>query len=307
MKTPVSPHTVVLLLLSSLIPLSAQNLSNAPRSTEVSTKADMLDDSSNARFTEVSTTPGDYDVPAVEKALGQLPDGPSVYASQDSLTLNTQATGSHKVESVVDLNVLRNPSPYRKVLVSMRSGAPNDVAAGSLQSGLALISAVYRETGKAEKSSDCSALALSVQQRIKLDPAKVLEVVESEVGANPSCACEIVKMAIKASEADVKLVVAIVQTAITTAPDTMRIVSQCAIAAMPESITEVQALLAKLDPNSGNEGDSSKSAKSAKIAEVASIASEPLPNPLNHPIFPPNSPPILPPPVTSVNPSSALR
>ncbi len=302
MKTPVSPHMVAILLLSSLAPLTAQNLASAPRSSEINSKAEILDDSSVSRFADDSMLPGKYEVPALKKAQGRISEGKTVFASQDALTLNTESTAPRNVESVVDLNVLRNPSPYRKVMVSSTGGAPYQISADSLQTGLALISAVYRETGKSEKGTDCLKVALSVEQRITLDPAKVLEVVESEVGANPTCACEIVKMAIKASEADVQLVVSIVQTAITVCPDSMRIISQCAIATMPESITAVQALLAKLDPNSGEEAVSSKSAKGAKSAKVAAIFSQPFPNPLDLPLFPPHVPPILPPQVTSVDP-----
>ncbi len=101
----------------------------------------------------------------------------------------------------------------------------------------------------------------------------MLEIVESEVQANPSCACEIVKTAIKASDSDLAFVTAIVEASITAAPDCWRIASQCAIATMPDSITSVQALLAKLDPNSGNEKVcSSKGTKSVKSATVAVVA-----------------------------------
>lgn len=297
MKTPVFPHMVALLFLSAIAPLSAQNLASTPRASEISSNAGDLDGTSELRFNESAAMVGSYEVPTTAKAQSLLPDGGPVYATQDALTLDPQASRQKNVESVVDLGILRNPSPYRKVATST-SGQSDEISAAPLQNGLALISAVYRESGKSEKGADCLAVALSVEQRIKLDVAKVLEVVESEVAANPSCACEIVKTAIKASDADVALVASIVETSITAAPDCMRIASQCAIATMPESITAVQALLAKLDPNSGNaEVYSSKSAKSAKSAKVA-IAPEPLPNPLDRPYFPP----IYPLPVSKVNP-----
>ena len=297
MKSPVFPHMVALLFLSAIAPLSAQNLASASRPPEISSNADGYFGTSEPRFNANSTLAGNYEVPTTAKALGSLPDGGPVYAAQDALTLNSRATRQRDVESVLDLSILRNPSPYRKVAAST-AGQPVKISADTLQTGLALISAVYRESGKPEKGADCLAVALSVEQRIRLDVAKVLEVVESEVGANPSCACEIVKTAIKASDADVAQVVAIVQTAITAAPDCMRIASQCAIATMPESVAAVQALLAKLDPNSGNLGArSSKSAKSAKSAKEAP-AVKPLPNPLDRPYFPP----IYPLPVSNVNP-----
>ncbi len=299
MKSRVFPHMVALLLLSSIASLSAQNLASTSHSSDISSSADDADGTSEARFRERAAVTGEYEVPTTQKAQGLFSDGGSVYAAQDSLTLKPQASHAKNVESVVDLGILRNPSPYRKVATST-SGVPYEVSADTLQTGLALISAVYRESATSEKGTDCLVVVLSVEQRIKLDVSQVLEVVASEVGANPSCACEIVKTAIKVSDADVALVAAIVETSITAAPDCMRIVSQCAIATLPESVAAVQALLARLDPNSGNaEVYSSKSAKSAKSAKVV-VAVETLPNPLDRPYFPP----IYPLPVSNVNPGN---
>ncbi|MES2658921.1 MAG: hypothetical protein V4689_09900 [Verrucomicrobiota bacterium] len=301
MKSPVSPHMVASLFFSAVAPLSAQNLESTPATPEIS-KVDAVNDA--PRFRSNSALPEKYDLPELEKAQGIIPSGSPVFAAQDARTLDTRASSQLKVESVIDLSVLRNPSPFRKVAVSTGS-QPYEVSTGSLENGLALISAVYRESGKQEAASDCSKVALSLEQRIKLDVAKVLEVVESEVSANQACSCEIVKTAIKASEADVAMVVSIVETAITASPENMRMISQCAIASMPESVAEVQALLARLDPNSGDAAYSSKSSKDAKSAKVAAIISE-LPNPLDlppaYPPIVPIPPPIYPPPVTDVNP-----
>jgi hypothetical protein len=297
---------VVFAVLGMISPLSAQNLASSLHSTDSSLKADGVH-GIIARFQDSSVVPGSYEVPALEKAQGDVSDETAVFTPQDATTLNSKsAATAREVEAVVDLDVLRNPSPYRRVLVST-SGMPTEVATDTLNTGLARISAVYRESGTPEKSSNCLNLTLSVEERVKMDVSQVLEIVETEVSANSNCACEIVKAAIKASEADVEQVVAIVETAITAAPDTMRIVSQCAIAALPESVTAVQALLARLDPNAGEDGYSSKSAKSSKDAKdskVASIVAPPIPNPLD---LPPSGPPltpilIVPDPVTEVNP-----
>ena len=179
MKSPVFPHMVALLVLGTIAPLSAQNLVSSPRTPEISNKADDLDGNAEQRFGDATVLLGKYEVPALVKAKGNLPDGKAVYSAQDSLTLNARTSSQQSVESVVDLNVLRNPSPYRKVAVSTEA-QPYKIAADSLQNGLALISAVYRESGKSEKGTDCLALSLSVEQRIKLDVSRVLEVVESE-------------------------------------------------------------------------------------------------------------------------------
>lgn len=301
MKKPVFPHTVAFLALCSIAPLAAQNFTDSVSATSPGEDA--------RRFGPVACLPGSYDVPSLERAKAQLPDDRPVFSAQDVATLEEKESSSRNVDSVVDLSVLRDPSPFRRMAVSTK-GQPYEMETDSLQSGLALISAVYREVGKSEQTSDCSSLALSVQQRVKLDPSKVLEVVEMEVASNPGCACEVVKTAIKSSEADVELVVNIVDTAIQASPESMRIVSQCAIAAMPESIAAVQALLTRIDPNAGETGysaKSSKSAKSAKGAKVAAVVAPPLPNPLDlPPVGPPlPPPPVFPPPVTEVNPCSA--
>ncbi len=280
MKKPVSPHTVAFLALGLMAPLSAQNLASNPSPVD-------------------SILPGTYEVPATERAQGDLSDEAAVITAQDLITLEVKEDSSRKVDSVIDLGVLRNPSPFRKLRTSAQ-GQPYQISENSLQTGLALISAVYRESGKSEPTSDCSAIALSVRQQIKLDPSQILELVEREVAANPGCACELVKSAITTSEANTDQVVAIAEVAIHAAPDSMRIISQCAIAAMPDSVAGVQALLAKLDPNAGESASSAKSAKSAKVATIVAPA---LPNPLDRPpppLFPP--PPIFPPDVTDVNP-----
>ncbi len=307
MKTSVSPHMVVALVLSTIATLSAQNMANTTRFPEFSETAEAIAGNSQQSFTEGASLSDPSGTPAVESAQCIFADGKPAYSTQDAITLDRRPSSQQKVESVVDLKVLRNPSPYRKVAVSVRA-QPYEIETDSLQNGLARMSAIYRESGKRAEGADCRAVSLSVEQRIKLDVSKVLEIVEAEVGANSTCACEIVKMSIQASDADVALVVAIVETAITAAPDSMRIISQCAIATAPESIAEVQALLAELDPNTGDaNGYSSKSAKSAKgakDAEVAAIVAPPIENPLDRPFFPTFIPPpvIIPPHVTNVNP-----
>jgi hypothetical protein len=309
MKTPVFPHMVALLVLSTITPLIAQNSVGTLRSFDVAQKVDDLVGESDSGFTSYQESSTRYEVPAIEKAQGSLLDSKPVYASQDALTLDSFASSKQKVESVVDLNVLRKPSPYQKVAVSNGSLRPYQIEENSLQKGLQKISAVYREAGKREKSPNCQSVSLSAGQRIKLDVSKTLEIVEAEVGANPACACEIVKTAISASDADVSLVVSIVQTAITATPENMRIISQCAIASMPESVTAVQALLAKIDPNSGNaavySSKSAKSAKSPKSAKVAAVSSSP--NPLDRFYTPIFTPIITTKPVTDVNPSTGYR
>jgi hypothetical protein len=129
---------------------------------------------------------------------------------------------------------------------------------------------------------DCLTIFVSVKHAAVAEPSKVLEIVSNEVTIAPGCACEIVKAAIEGTQAKPKTVAAIVEAAVIAAPEHMRLISQCAVAVAPDSLAEVQAVLAKLDPNrggsvSGANGSSAKDSK-APVGEVAA-----MPNPLDFP------------------------
>lgn len=292
-------RAVALLFLGSIAPLCAQNFSDTSRLNETRPLAvDDLEGHDQRRF-DHSSTPGTFEVPAT-RAASQLPDGSKVILAQTP-ALDARQASNRSVDSVVDLAVLREPVQLRRIPVS---GDASEMAAS-----LALISATYRTPGEASDKADCSSIGLSVQQRVKLEPANVLEIVAAEVDANNGCACEIVKAALTATGANEELTARIVETAATAAPEQMRIISQCAIAAVPESLAAVQAVLAKLDPNSGESGRSAKSgkevisAKSAKKAEVSPAPKKDSGNPLDlPPLGPPlPPPPILVPPVTDID------
>jgi hypothetical protein len=164
-----------------------------------------------------------------------------------------------------------------------------------------------------QAKEDCVAISQTVITGVSEDRSQVLEIVSKEIAAAPSCACEIVKSAIKSSKADDKTVAAIVGAAVTAAPAQMRLISQCAIAVAPDAAAEIQSVLAKLDPNSGDTEASAKSAKSAKEPEVAEEDWNPLDFPGGRdpnigprdfpPGFPFDTPPIIiPPVVTDPNP-----
>ncbi len=257
------------------------------------------------------------EVPVI-KVQAAASEAPAVYAAQDTITLEPRMATREGVDSVVDLSVLKNASPFRNIAAG-RPVTATEAETNGIKQDLALISATYRMAGRRE--SDCENLALSVEQRVKLDSSDVLEIVEREMKSNPGCACEIVKAAIKAADADTALVVAIVEMAITTSPESMRVASQCAIASAPESLAEVQALLSRYDANAGESGESAKSAKSAKGAKAVVASAEmtdpvaAMPNPLDfpgvgpvgsapggQPHFNPIPPVVITPPVTEVSP-----
>ena len=116
--------------------------------------------------------------------------------------------------------------------------------------GFILFSAAFGLVS-ASASVDCIALSLSVKSAAAAEQSNVLEMVSREVAAAPGCACEIVKAAIEGSAANSKTVAAIVEAAATAAPEQMRLISQCAVAVAPDSLTDVQAVIALLDPNLG--------------------------------------------------------
>lgn len=146
---------------------------------------------------------------------------------------------------------------------------------GLLSTALALI--------PASAEVDCLKLSLSVKLTVAAEPSKVLEIVATEVAAAPVCACEVVKAAIEGSCAKPDTVAAIVEAAVTAAPEQMRLISQCAVAVAPDALSQVQALLAKLDPNQGESVSDAKSAKSAKDAKSPVGEAAAMPNPLDFP------------------------
>ena len=111
---------------------------------------------------------------------------------------------------------------------------------------LALITPSYAAT------PDCYKVSATVKKAVMENPEKVLELVAAQVAQNESCACEIVKAAIVASDADKKLVADIVSSAITAALEKVRIIGQCAVAVAPDALAQVQAVVTKFGANAGD-------------------------------------------------------
>ncbi len=238
---------------------------------------------------------------AYQNAVSVVTDPEPLCVVKNSPTLDTRLNTTTRIDSAIDLDVLRQPSIYK-----VGTKDPPATAEAALRENLTLLSAAYRVTGRSIEAKDSAEVILSVSQKIKLDPAQLLEIVESEITANPSYACEIIRAAIQTTEAEPSLTVKIVEKAIRAAPEAMRLISQCAIAAAPESLPAIQVLLAEMDPNGGESDPDSKSSKSAKSI-VAAVDSE-----SQHAMKPdlldllPTEPmppgPILPPLVTNADP-----
>jgi hypothetical protein len=126
---------------------------------------------------------------------------------------------------------------------------------------------------------DCQKVSVTFTEEVVAHQSLVLQLVDRAVRTNPTCACEIVKAAIKATKADNKLIASIVEVAAVAAPEQLRVVAQCAVAVAPDSLEEVQAVLAKLDPGTGDGVvDSEKGG-----VDKQPVAVEETPNPLDFP------------------------
>lgn len=201
--------------------------------------------------------------------------------------------------------VVRPPASLASV-VRDSGGQGMGAAAQELRIQVAVLASAYQTPGGENAPVDPAVVAEVVTRRVAAEPAKVLEIVESEISARPNCACEVVKAAIKASDADAAKVAEIVETASMTAPDMMRIISQCALAAMPDALSAVQSVMAKLEPGAGDASGGSKHAsKDAKSSKSKVVIPPQLPPPAASPLDLPRYtvpivPVFFPPPVTPV-------
>ncbi len=106
------------------------------------------------------------------------------------------------------------------------------------------------------QSSNCDDISRDVSAAIQKDPSKALMIVEDALVINESCACEIIKAAIIASQADSALVNQIVQTGISVAPKMSGVIVDCATAASPGSTISNVETVASVDPtDSGKNAD----------------------------------------------------
>jgi len=136
--------------------------------------------------------------------------------------------------------------------------------------------------------TDCMKLSEAVKQAVSAEQSAILKIVQSEVTANPGCACEVVKAAIEASNASREVVASIVETAVMAAPEHMALIAQCAIAMAPDALADVQAVLAKLDPNRGEEGYSAKAGPQGLVQPPSDLG-----NPLDFPGQSEGQPPVV--------------
>lgn len=82
--------------------------------------------------------------------------------------------------------------------------------------------------GVAQGAPSCDKIAADVRAAIAATPSRVLIIVEDAMIANEGCACEIVKAAILASNANPELSRQIALTASNVAPNLSKVISECA-------------------------------------------------------------------------------
>lgn len=140
---------------------------------------------------------------------------------------------------------------------------------------MALLAIATAGIGHAQKASekapvvDCGKLIASIKSEVSSNQSFVLQIVERAIRENSSCACEIVKAAIQATNADSKLIGSIVEVVGLSAPEQLRLSAQCAVAVAPDALDAVQAVLAKLDPGTGDGDEISAKGGSEKAPAEA--------------------------------------
>ena len=269
MKNITFPQGAFAILAFATIGASAQLI------THPTLASDGIDYSHQSSFAADRSLSGAYILPTITKSEAD-PSESTLFVNQDASSLSAKRT-SRNSASVLDVSALKESSAYRnamKVKVKV-----SDKQASGIHSGLEQISAAYQKPGSSDDATGCNSIGMSMKHRLSVDPSLVLEIVEAEISANPDCSCDIVKTAIIATGANPELASSIAETAIVSAPDKMRMITQCAIAALPEALPNIQAVLARLDPNSGDTNYSAKDSKSGKDAAAADLSgADPAPD-----------------------------
>lgn len=117
---------------------------------------------------------------------------------------------------------------------------------------------------------DGAQLASSVRQATYANPSAASRIVASEVSKHPNYSCEIVRAAIQGSQADSAQVAGIVRAASSASPENMRLIAQCAVATAPDSLANVQGVLAGIEPAAGETASTSTRAHASAPVSVVS-------------------------------------
>ncbi|MEM9478529.1 MAG: hypothetical protein AAGA58_02580 [Verrucomicrobiota bacterium] len=98
----------------------------------------------------------------------------------------------------------------------------------------------------ASAAKDCDKAAEKLESAIEKKPEEVLVLLTKSLGKNEDCACELIKVAIETTDADVALVRQIVTAAVLVEDVNPATVAECAIAARPEAASAIKAALVEV-------------------------------------------------------------
>jgi hypothetical protein len=144
---------------------------------------------------------------------------------------------------------------------------PSQVALAAI----ALLSAV---SALGQDGSPCEKISKGVREDVAKDPSKVLMVVEDALVVNESCACEIIRAAITASNADAALTKQIIETAVAVAPKMTPVIQDCAgmaQAPVAETVSETESESDKKEPAASGKSGSGKAGTGESVQPATDI------------------------------------
>lgn len=133
----------------------------------------------------------------------------------------------------------------------------------------ALVGALLAVAAPVASAADCYKVSKQAAKEISAKPENVLAIVSKQIAANKGCACEIVKAAIVATEANKKQVAQIVEQAIILVPNKVSLVTTCALAVAPDAHKEIMAVSAKFVKNTGSGQAGAKSGAKGAVESAA--------------------------------------
>ena len=146
---------------------------------------------------------------------------------------------------------------------------------------ITLLTVAASSMAVAAENKECTPVGAAVTKEVTAKPENVLAIVNEQIAANPTCACEVVKAAITAAKADKELVGQIVFTAVMAAPTEATTIAECAVAVAPEAAENIKAALQSAisdkNPSYGkNPGKNPKEAPQPPSDDLADFGLSPV-------------------------------
>ncbi|MFM7181465.1 MAG: hypothetical protein ACKO2G_08385 [Verrucomicrobiales bacterium] len=119
-----------------------------------------------------------------------------------------------------------------------------------------LLGAALMASSSLIAAPDCASVAAAVETSVKADKSTVLAVVAAKIKEAPDCACDVVKSAIRATNASNELTGQIVESAVRAEPSQYKVIVECAVAVNSGAAAEIRAALQRVF--GGKDGQSGK-------------------------------------------------